>query len=73
MLLTAAHCVTDFGEVLTAGRLRVGLGHVARNQISDFYGVAGVDVHSGYDPFTSNETISRWCDSTAPRRMRRSA
>jgi methylmalonyl-CoA epimerase len=54
LLLTAAHCVTDFGEVLTEGRLRVGLGHVARNQISDFYGVAGVDVHSGYDPFTSN-------------------
>jgi trypsin len=54
LLLTAAHCVTDFGEVLTVGRLRVGLGHVARNQISDFYGVAGVDVHSGYDPFTSN-------------------
>jgi hypothetical protein len=53
-VLTAAHCATDFGEVLTLGRLRVGLGHVARNQISDFYGVAGVDVHSGYDPFTSN-------------------
>ena len=54
LVLTAAHCATDFGEVLTAGRLRVGLGHVARNQISDFYGVAGVDVHSGYNPFTSN-------------------
>ena len=56
LVLTAAHCATDSGEVMTAGRLRVGLGHVARNQISDFYGIAGVDVHSGYDPFTSSGT-----------------
>ena len=58
LVLTAAHCATDFGEVLTAGRLRVGLGHVARNQISDFYGVAGVDVHSGYNPFTSQNDLA---------------
>ena len=73
LVLTAAHCATDFGEVLTAGRLRVGLGHVARNQISDFYGVAGVDVHSGYNPFTSNGTTSRCCGSTDLRRTRRCA
>jgi Trypsin/PKD domain len=68
LVLTAAHCVTDFGEVLTLGRLRVGLGHVARNQISDFYGVAGVDVHSGYDPFTSNrnDLALLRLDRTAP-------
>ena len=58
LVLTAAHCATDFGEVLTAGRLRVGLGHVARNQISDFYGVAGVDVHSGYDPLTARNDLA---------------
>ena len=53
-VLTAAHCATDpDGTVLTAGRLRVGLGHIARNQITDVYGVAAVDVHGGYDPFTS--------------------
>lgn len=67
LLLTAAHCVTDFGAVFTADRLRVGLGHVARNQISDFYGLAGIDVHSGYDPFTArNDLALVRLDRTAP-------
>ena len=53
--MTAAHCVDRLRRGLDCRRVcRVGLGHVARNQISDFYGVTGVDVHSGYNPFTSN-------------------
>ena len=49
--LTAAHCVDgDFGRRLDLRPSTSGPRATSRrNQISDFYGVAGVDVHPGYD------------------------
>jgi secreted trypsin-like serine protease len=58
-VLTAAHCATDLdGTVLTVGRLRIGLGQIARNQITDIYGVAAVDIHAGYNPFTLQNDLA---------------
>lgn len=42
--LTAAHCVSG----VAPNRLRVGLGHTAMDQITDFYSVTSVDVNSAY-------------------------
>jgi hypothetical protein len=49
-ILTAAHCVTDFGEV-PASSVTVYMGENDRDNFAaaDVYGVSDIDVHSDYD------------------------
>jgi V8-like Glu-specific endopeptidase len=50
-ILTAAHCVTDFGEEVPAASVTAYMGENDRDNFTaaHAYGVSDVDVHSGYD------------------------
>jgi secreted trypsin-like serine protease len=67
--LTAAHCATDLttGAPFPPGAFAVGLGNVDSEAITDFYGVAAVDVNSGWNPGTfQNDTTMLKLGAPAP-------